>query len=73
MIDVIINILTDTGSFSTKFITNIKRIPNIGEAFEYISQNGLFYYGEVTRVETSKNDKTNEEKVYINVKLFKTN
>lgn len=73
MIDVILNILTDKGSNSTSFESELKRIPNIGEAFNYISRNNIYYYGEITKVETCKNDRTNEEIVHIDVKLFNTN
>lgn len=52
------------------FTTQLQRVPNIGEYFEYTSGDKIFYYGEVTKVETFKDDGKCVEHLYITIKEF---
>lgn len=53
-----------------RFTTELKRIPNIGEYFEYASEDNCHYYGEIIKVETFKDDCENEEEIYITINEF---
>ena len=52
------------------FTTELHRIPNIGENFEYRYNKEISYYGEVIRVETYKDDFKCKEHVYVTIKEF---
>lgn len=54
----------------SNFTTQLQRVPNIGEYFEYTSGGKVFYYGEVTKVETFKDDCQNEEKIFVTIREF---
>ena len=52
------------------FTTELQRVPNIDESFEYTYDGKTNYYGEVIRIETYKDDLKCVEHLYVTIKEF---
>ena len=62
--------IEDLDDTDLRFTTQLQRVPNIGEYFEYTSGDKTFYYGEVIKVETFKDDGKCVEHLYVTIKEF---
>ena len=62
--------IEDLDDTDLRFTTELQRIPNIGEYFEYSSEDKHHYYGEIIKVETFKDDCNNVERIYITINEF---